>query len=118
MKVQFGAVVAAVLLASCATNEGGFTKSSDVEARLVGMPELELAQKLGAPTEQANLSDGTTIWTYRSNDDFLNGGKCTVSVTIKDHSVASAKVLAQDRSWVSFPLGSCASIIGKLDRAK
>jgi hypothetical protein len=103
-------------LASCATNEGGYTTSNAVEARLLGMTELEVVTQPGAPTEQVSLSGGIKAWTYRTGgDDYdLTSGKCTVSMTLQSGKVVTAKVFSKDRSWISFPMGACSPIIGRL----
>ncbi len=103
-------------LVSCATNEGGYRTPNAVESRLLGMTELEIVTQLGAPTDQINLSDGTKAWTYRSGaDDYdLTAGRCAVSLTLQNGKVIAAKVNARDRSWISFPMGACSSIIGRL----
>lgn len=105
------------LLAGCATNEGGYTKSDDVERRLMELTSLEVVAKLGAPTEILQLNQNTQVWTYRSNSNFnsVTGGKCTVSVTVADEKVIAASVISMDRSFVSFPLGACAPVIGNLN---
>jgi outer membrane protein assembly factor BamE (lipoprotein component of BamABCDE complex) len=107
----------AISLACCATNEGGYRTSSAVEARLMGMNEAEVATLLGAPTEQVALAGGMKSWTYRSGaDDYdVTAGRCTVALTIQGGKVITAKVTARDRSFISFPLGSCSSIIGRLN---
>lgn len=110
-------IVGLGLLAACATNDGGYTKSNDVEKRLTQLTSLEVVSKLGAPTETMQLNADTQVWTYRSNSNFnsVTGGKCTVSVTVADEKVIAASVISMDRSFVSFPLGACAPVIGNLD---
>ena len=102
-------------LAGCATNQGGYTKAKDVEARLKQLTPVEIVNKLGAPTEETEVDSKTKVWTYRTDDNSLTGGKCSVSVTIADQKVTSAALNFRDNSWVSAPLGSCSSIIGRLD---
>ena len=102
-------------LLGCATNKGGYKEESSVERKLMQLSDVEVVSKLGAPTEKMQVNKSTKVWTYRSDDDFINGGKCTISVTIQGKKVIAASVNSQDRSWVSFPLGACASIIGNLE---
>jgi hypothetical protein len=108
-------VLLTVLLSACASNRGGYTKSSDVESRLNQLTEAEVAMKLGAPTDKVSLSDGGSVWTYRDKSAGLTGGECTVSLVIKNGHVVSSTVTARDRSWVSYPLGSCVNILSNLD---
>lgn len=104
-----------IVISSCASNRGGYTKSSDVERRLNQLTEADVATKLGAPTDKAKLDDGGSVWTYRDKSEGLTGGECTVSLVIKQGHVVSSTVTARDRSWVSFPLGSCENILSNLD---
>ena len=108
-------ILLAATLSSCATNRGGYTNSSDVVNRLNQLTETEVAMKLGAPTEKADLSDGGSVWTYRDKVKGVTGGECTVSVVIKNGHVISSTITARDRSRVSFPLGSCVNILSNLD---
>ena len=108
-------ILLAIILSSCASNKGGYTKPSDVESRLNQLTEAEAAMRLGAPTEKVDLSDGGAVWTYRDKSSGLTGGECTVSLVIKEGHVASSSVTARDRSWVSYPLGSCVNILSNLD---
>jgi len=113
-KALVAGIVSLGLLTGCSTNQGGYTKSADVERRLMQLSDVELVNKLGAPTDELQVNANSKVWTYRSDDDFINGGKCTVSVTVTGGEIVSASVNSQDRSWISFPLGACASIIGNL----
>lgn len=117
LKAVVAGIVSLGVLAGCATNDGGYTKSDDVEDRLMEMTSLEVVSKLGAPTEAMQVSSDTQVWTYRSNSNSnsLTGGKCTVSVTVADEAVIAASVISMDRSFVSFPLGACAPVIGNLN---
>jgi len=69
-------ILFAVFLTSCASNKGGYTKSSDVESRLNQLTETGVAIKLGAPTKKVDLSDGSSVWTYRDKSGGLTGGEC------------------------------------------
>lgn len=64
------------------------------------LSDVELVSNLVAPTETLDLDSSTKVWTYRSEGDFINGGKCTNSVTIREKRVIAATVNLQDRSWV------------------
>lgn len=108
-------ILATFILVGCATNEGGYKNASLVEQKLMQLSDVEVVSNLGAPTETLDLDGSTKVWTYRSEDDFINGGKCTISVTIQEKRVIAATVNSQDRSWVSFPLGACSPVIGNLD---
>lgn len=110
-------VVAALLLvlSSCATNRGGFKSEDEIVNRLVGMSITELVQKLGAPTETIDMGDAGRSMSYRGTTEGLTGGQCSISVVVQGGIVTSANAFANDRSWISFPMGSCASIIQNLD---
>ena len=116
-KVIFAGLVGFAFLGGCTTNEGGYTKSDDVEGRLMELSGLEVVSKLGAPTQVLNLDAKTRVWTYRSNSNAnsVTGGKCTVSVTLRDDKVIAASVISMDRSFISFPLGACAPVIANLN---
>ena len=101
-------------VASCATNPGGYKTEGAVEQRLVGMSEAQIATQLGAPTQRVQLTGGGEAWTYRDKAEGLKGGECTVGVVIKRDRVTSASVTARDRSFLSFPLGSCQNLLGNL----
>lgn len=115
MRFRILIVMFVLLLAACASNRGGYTEAKSVENRLNQLSESELAMKLGAPTEKVQLTDGSMVWTYRDKSEGLTGGECTISVVMKNGRVMSSTVTARDRSWVSYPLGSCVNIIANLD---
>ena len=104
----------AVTSLSCATNPGGFKTEESIEQKLKSMNEEQIAMTLGAPTERVSLSNGAETWTYRGETSGITGGECTVSVTIKNTKVTQSSLTAKDRSWASFPLGSCTNILGNL----
>lgn len=108
-------ILSVMSFSGCATNAGGYSSSGEVEDRLMGMPKSELAMVLGAPTERAEISENSEVWTYRVHTEGLTGGQCDVSVTIKNDRVESSRIAARDRSPVAAPLGSCSSLIGSLD---
>jgi hypothetical protein len=114
MRSTISVAIVAITLTGCATNVGGYTNSSAVEERLVGMSELQISQILGAPANEVMLSD-RKAWTFIDELKGLTGGSCRVSVTIKDEKVVSAVVNASDYSFVSYPLGSCRNILRRLD---
>jgi hypothetical protein len=113
----YGALIFLALftLSGCATNEGGYTSASEVQARLQGMTKEELAIKLGAPTESMGVSEELEVWTYRAGSIGLAGGQCVISVSLKNNAVISTKINKTDYSPLAAPLGSCSSIIGSLD---
>ena len=100
---------------SCASNPGGFKTEESVERKLMSLSEEQVAINLGAPTERVKLSSGAETWTYRGEVSGITGGECTVSVIIKNTKVIQASVTAKDRSWASFPLGSCTNLLGNLN---
>jgi hypothetical protein len=108
-------IIFSLILAGCATNQGGYTKPDQVVNRLKQLSESEVAMMLGAPTEKVELSDGSQTWTYRDDSEGLTGGECTISLVIKAAKVTNAMVTARDRSWVSYPLGSCQNILANLN---
>lgn len=103
------------LLHGCATNVGGYTSTNQLEDRLVGMSEEELAMALGAPTQRTTLRDNSEVWSYRTRTEGLRGGQCNVSVTMDEGYVVSSNINKRDRSPVAAPLGSCGALIGNLD---
>lgn len=102
------------VLASCASNAGGYTKVSEVEARLKGMPKNEVASQLGAPTQALKISEDLEVWTYRTGSVGLTGGQCVISINFEKNSVIKTSINKSDYSPLAAPLGSCASIIGNL----
>ena len=82
-----------MVIYGCATNEGGYTKSADVEARLIGMSAGDVVQVFGAPENEVVISD-RKAWTYSDEIKHLAGGTCRISLTIKDEKVVSAIVNA------------------------
>ena len=107
-------LIAAGLLSGCATNEGGYTEASAVEARLLQLSPYELTTMLGAPTDEVVVDSDTKVWTYRAKEYDITGGACVVNVTVRKGSIVSSTVHSRDTSWISFPLGACKNIIGKL----
>ena len=103
------------IISGCATNAGGYTRTSEVQNRLQGMTKEELAIKLGAPTESIKVSKELEVWTYRTGSVGLTGGQCVISVSLKNNAVVSTKINKTDYSPLAAPLGSCSSIIGNLD---
>lgn len=99
-------------LISCASNPGNYKSEEEAENKLLSLTEEQVAMNLGAPTEKVTLSSGAQTWTYRDDVSGITGGECTVSVIIKEGKVIQASVTADDRSWVSYPLGSCKNIFG------
>ena len=114
MKTKLTLLIIA-FIAGCATNPGGFTTEESVEQKLMSLNEDQIAMSLGAPTERVKLSNGAEAWTYRGEVSGVTGGECTVSVIIKNTKVIQSSVTAKDRSWASFPLGSCTNILGNLN---
>ena len=108
-------IISVLFLGGCATNQGGYTKPDQVVNRLKQLSEAEVAMMLGAPTEKVELSDGSQTWTYRDDSEGPTGGECTISVLIKESKVINAMVTARDKSWVSYPLGSCQNILANLN---
>ena len=111
----FGFIGGCIILIGCASNPGGYKSEGAVEHRLTGMSEAQIATKLGAPTQRVRLSSGGESWTYRDTAGCLKGGDCTVGLVIKNGIVQSASVTARDRSFLSFPLGSCQNLLCNLD---
>lgn len=108
-------LVLSLMIASCATNRGGFKTEDQIVNRLVGMSVTELVQRLGAPTQSVDLGEAGSSLSYRGTTEGLTGGQCAISVMVQGGIVTTANVYAQDRSWVSFPMGSCASIMKNLE---
>jgi len=105
-------ILLSLTMIGCASNPGGYKSEESVERKLMSLTEQEVVLNLGAPSKQVTTSSGAVAWTYRDEANGLTGGKCTISLVIKKGKVLSASVTAKDRSWVSFPLGSCENILG------
>lgn len=109
---QYLFILLGITLIGCASNPGGYKVEKEAENKLMSMSEEEVAMSLGAPTEKVKLSNGAMAWTYRDEAKGLTGGQCTISLMLKNGKVLKASVTANDRSWVSFPLGSCVNLLG------
>ena len=109
-------ILAALFFSACATNKGGYKNEDQIVNRLVGMTVTELVQKLGSPTETMDLGDAGRSLSYRGTTEGLTGGECRISVIVQGGVVTSANIYSKDRSWVSFPMGGCESVIKNLDR--
>ena len=48
-------ILAALVVSGCASNVGGYTSASSVEARLIGLNETQIIQMLGAPENEVIL---------------------------------------------------------------
>jgi hypothetical protein len=106
--------VVALLLLGCATNKSGYKTEAAVENRLYQMNKTDVLTDLGPPNTKADLGQGKEAWRYSSEVGGLTGGECTLSIVFDGNKVSSAKLSANDLSWVSFPLGSCTKIIQTL----
>lgn len=82
-------------VAACSSNRGAYKTEKEIENRLVGMTELNLATRIGSPTERNKLSDGTDVWTYRDDAEGLTGGECTVTLVLQEGVAISASVVAR-----------------------
>ncbi|MCH8347229.1 MAG: hypothetical protein IH901_01840 [Proteobacteria bacterium] len=105
-----------VFLASCASNDAGIKKESQLERYLVGFSQEELVAYLGAPTQDQTLSNGKQVWTYRDDAEGLTGGECTLTLIFNNGITENVTVLSRDWSPLSFPMGGCQNIIGRIPR--
>jgi len=112
-KISVTAVLA-LSLASCVTNKRGYKSEQAVERQLLRMTREEVLVDLGPPTKKTVLEGAREGWRYESQVGGLTGGECTLSLVVDAQRVVHAKLSANDRSWVSFPLGSCTKIIQTL----
>ena len=103
-----------ITMTGCATNTGNFTKTSEVESRVVGMTKIEVAQIFGVPTQRMEIDATNSFWTYRTTNVGLTGGQCDLTVTFQGDTAVKATLNKTDYSPLAAPLGSCSSIIGKL----
>ena len=78
------------------------------------MTKEEVLIDLGEPTERVDLGSGKESFRYESAVGGLTGGECTLSILFEGETATEAKLGANDRSWISFPLGSCTKIIQTL----
>lgn len=107
-------LVAALALSACSTNKGGYKTEEAVEARIMGMTKEEVLIDLGPPDERVDLGNGKESHRYKSAVGGLTGGECTLSIVFQGEKPTRATLSANDRSWVSFPLGSCTKILQTL----
>lgn len=63
---KLGALVALlivlIVIAGCASTEGGYTRSADVESKLRSMTPAEVLADLGDPKERVALAQGSEQW--------------------------------------------------------
>lgn len=109
-----GIAVVLIFLSACSSVPSGYTTPEEVKARLEGKSKEFVVSTLGAPNERIQVSESTESWTYTSFAAGLTGGECKVSVTFVDDSVKTTIINAHDRSWVSYPLGSCRNLLSNL----
>jgi hypothetical protein len=105
-----------VAIGGCATNSGGYRTTSKVQQQLLKMNAEQVLVDLGKPHQVTELSASKVTWRYSDHPGGLTGGNCSVVVVVENGIVTEANVNSDDRSWVSFPLGSCRNIIGNLRR--
>jgi len=110
-------IIGTALLSGCATNKGGYTSGKQVTDRLKGMSKRDVALKIGAPQKTLSLGANSEVWTYRARDDVenLRGGNCTLTLLMENDRVVKANIVYADRSFISFPLGSCQQFLIGLD---
>src|SRR5690606_11149216 len=107
-------LVIAVFLFACASVPSGYTTSEEVEAALKGKNKEFVVTTIGAPNSRIHVEDNIESWTYTSFASGLTGGECKMTVTFVGDSVAKTVLNAADRSWVSYPLGSCRNLLKDL----
>jgi len=107
-------VVIAVLLFSCASIPSGYTSPEEVEAALKGKSKAFVVTAIGAPNSRVQVEKNIESWTYTSFASGLTGGECKMTVTFVGDSVTKTVLNAADRSWVSYPLGSCRNLLKDL----
>jgi hypothetical protein len=107
-------LVIAVFLFSCASVPSGYTTSEEVEAALQGKSKEFVVTTIGAPNSRIQVEDNIESWTYTSFASGLTGGECKMTVTFVGDSVVKTVLNAADRSWVSYPLGSCRNLLKDL----
>ena len=103
-----------IFILGCSSTPSGYTSSEQVEALLLNKNKEYIIVKLGAPNEKLQVSDNIESWTYKSFAAGLTGGKCNVSITFVDDKVKTVIINAHDRSWISYPLGSCENLFKHL----
>ena len=111
------AILFALVLSGCAwqvSNKGGYKTEAEVELRIIQMTKDEVLADLGPPKTRVKLSDGSESFRYESEVGGLTGGECTLSILFDGEKPKTVKLNARDISWISFPLGSCALILGTL----
>ena len=93
-------VAQVLLLAGCATQQFSFDES---ERHLIGHPQSQVAECLGAPTRTRD--DGyTTVWTYDVAQSSSGSSQaCSLNVIFKQKYVSS--ITSADASGNALPLG-------------
>lgn len=78
------------------------------------MTKEEVLVDLGLPDQRIDLGNGKESFRYESQVGGVTGGDCTLSISFQGEEPTRATLSANDFSWVSFPLGSCAKILQTL----
>ena len=63
LKIKFFGLFAICMVPACATNKGGYKEAANVEGRLLQLSDVELRNRLGAPTEELKVNSSTKVWT-------------------------------------------------------
>lgn len=107
-------LIFSIFLFSCTSVPSGYTTSEEVEAALKGKNKEFVVTTIGAPNSRIQVAENVESWTYNSFASGLTGGECKMTVTFVGDLVKKTVVNAADRSWVSYPLGSCRNLLKDL----
>jgi hypothetical protein len=108
------ALITFIFLAGCSSNPSGYTSTEQIDTLLKDKNKEFIVSKFGAPNERLELSNSIESWTYKSFASGLTGGNCNMSITFVNEKVKTVIINAHDRSWVSYPLGSCVNLFKNL----
>ena len=103
-----------LFLSSCSSVPSGYTSPEQVEAALQGKNKEFIVTKIGAPNSRIQVDENIESWTFTSFASGLTGGTCKMTVTFVGDYVKKTVLNAGDRSWVSYPLGSCKNLLKDL----
>lgn len=110
----FCVLLGSLFLISCSSVPSGYTSPDQVEAALKGKSKEFVVSTIGAPNSRIQVDENIESWTFTSFASGLTGGTCKMTVTFVGDSVEKTVVNAGDRSWVSYPLGSCKNLLKDL----
>ncbi len=101
-------------LTSCATNSGGYKKSSDVEKRLFSMTAEQVMIDLGKPRYITEIGEYSKVWKYYDQPDGLSGGSCEITLIVEAGTIVKADVVSEGKASIFYPLEPCRNLLANL----